>query len=620
MSQSTPLSKKLQAALEGDQAAIKKHARAFLTQPELLPPPAGITTEEYREKTFAWTKKLIASGYSKIPFDTKFGGEGDVKKFINFAEEIGYHDANFFVKQGVNAGLFGGAVSALGTDKHGDIIRRLIAGQVFGGFAMTEVGGGSDVQNVKTEAVYDHATKSFTINTPSPDAKKTFIGNAAVHGELMVVFAQLKMSKDAESQGVHAFLVPVRDGTAGNILPGVTIEDCGEKVGLNGVDNGSLTFKNVKVPVDNMLNRFADIDAEGNYQSDTPKKSARFFKMISTLVMGRVAVAACSLSAAKSALSTSIPYAAGREVFGSVMLDKQATQTRLFGPLADAYAAHFATRRLIDDLVAQDPGVETMAAALKAKITDNSIAMVDEGRLVAGGAGYIADTRYGKLREDVDVFRTFEGDNTVLRLLVAKNQLGALKNQFNGVSGVRLKLKMAKTAANHAFQGAPSGKALDTAYHLKLVERREDNLLYGLSRDIMKIAKKGGDIAQEIDKSCQNDMIAYSDAYADKVMLQEFAKAVDAQKDPETKAVLKDLCDLFAVNTILKNAAWYLETGTVSAEKIAKLRDASEELAAKIRPNAVALVEAFAIPPALLSTPKPQVSAAVQKKQGPKAA
>ena len=49
-------------------------------------------------------------------------------------------------------------------------------------------------------------------------------------------------------------LVPIRDNKL-KILPGVLVEDMGYKMGLNGVDNAKLTFNNVRVPRENLLNR-----------------------------------------------------------------------------------------------------------------------------------------------------------------------------------------------------------------------------------------------------------------------------------------------------------------------------------------------------------------------------
>jgi acyl-CoA oxidase len=112
---------------------------------------------------------------------------------------------------------------------------------------MTETGHGSNVQALGTTATYDEATGEFVVHTPAPQARKDYIGNAARHGRMAAVFAQLVVG--GESHGVHCLLVPIRaaDGTA---LPGVMLSDCGPKLGLNGVDNGRIVFDRVRVPRD----------------------------------------------------------------------------------------------------------------------------------------------------------------------------------------------------------------------------------------------------------------------------------------------------------------------------------------------------------------------------------
>jgi len=614
------LAEKLQTVLDGDYADIRNKARQFISRPDLQQPQPGISKEDFRELTMKWTLELAKAGYSQLPYDKKYGGNGDPKSSVNFLEVLAHHDLSFVIKQGVNYGLFGLGLQNLGTEKqHKKYLNDIMNGKLTGGFAMTEVGGGSDVQNLQTEAIYDAATKTFTINTPNHDAQKIFIGNAATHGEMMIVFAQLKMSKDAESQGVHAFLVPVRDKMGGKVLPGVTIGDCGEKVGLNGVDNGTIDFDHVKIPQDAMLDRFATIDENGNYHSDIPKKTARFFKMIATLVTGRVALSMGALSEAKNALASSITYANTRNVFGTALLDRQSAQARLFPKLADAYAMHFATRELMNQYAAAQgaaapsggTSLETLAAALKAKSTDNAFATIDEGRLVLGGAGYMAENNFGRWRDDLDVFRTFEGDNTVLRLLAAKNKLNDLRKAF----------------ANAAVPPAPVAVAstdpLDPAFQAGLFAQRENAMLLGIAGKVMAASANGAAAANEAIEKSQNDMIAYSDAYAEKVMIEQFVKNVDAQKDPETKAALKQLCDIFAVNTLLKHSTWYLENGLLKPEQTKALTALADTLNEQLRPKAVDLVNAFAIPQSDLSVPKLAPASNVlpfKKAAGPKTA
>ena len=118
-------------------------------------------------------------------------------------------DGSFATKVTVQFNLFGGTVLKLGTDRHHNILQKLDGGKEIGSFALTELGYGNNAVKLETTAIYDHATKEFIINTPTPLAQKYWITNGAIDAHWCVVFAQTYVSKKAE--GVQAFLVRIRD-------------------------------------------------------------------------------------------------------------------------------------------------------------------------------------------------------------------------------------------------------------------------------------------------------------------------------------------------------------------------------------------------------------------------
>jgi acyl-CoA oxidase len=200
-----------------------------------------------------------------------------------------YYRFNVAIKMVVQWSLFGGALLFLGTERHRKYIPDIETFKTGGCFAMTEIGHGSNVRGLETTAEYDPATKEFIIHSPTPTAGKFWIGNAAKHAHYAAVFARLILR--GKDLGIHCFVVPIRDPATNDALPGVTLTYCGHKMGLNGVDNGNIQFYKVRIPRENMLNRFSDVTEDGKYESlfDSPAKN--FGATMSALVSGRVRLA-----------------------------------------------------------------------------------------------------------------------------------------------------------------------------------------------------------------------------------------------------------------------------------------------------------------------------------------
>lgn len=97
-----------------------------------------------------------------------------------------------------------------------------------------------------------------------------FSGKCATHA---IVYARL-ITPDGTDHGLHAFVVPVRNTTTLVAFPGVIVGDLGEKIALNGIDNGFVMFQNYRIPRENLLNKTGDVSPEGQYISHIkdPKK------------------------------------------------------------------------------------------------------------------------------------------------------------------------------------------------------------------------------------------------------------------------------------------------------------------------------------------------------------
>ncbi|MFO7164975.1 MAG: acyl-CoA dehydrogenase family protein, partial [Mycolicibacterium hassiacum] len=287
----------LRNALDGRWRDVKNATREQLST-EVFKPHYTPNTVIARTKVAEQLRIMAAQGAAEDGFRKEHGGNGDVGAAITRIEMLAMSDLSLMVKAGVQWGLFGGAIENLGTERHHQAyVRQIIDLDLLGCFAMTETGHGSDVQSIETTATYDPATREFVIDSPTATSRKDYIGGAAETARVAAVFAQL-ITPDGQNHGVHCFLVPIRD-EQGNDLPGVTTGDCAYKGGLPGVDNGRIQFDHVRVPRENLLNRYGDVDEAGNYSSPIESTGRRFFTMLGTLVRGRVTVGGAAAAAAR---------------------------------------------------------------------------------------------------------------------------------------------------------------------------------------------------------------------------------------------------------------------------------------------------------------------------------
>jgi acyl-CoA oxidase len=430
-----------------------------------------------------------------------------------------------------------------------------------------------------------------------------------------VVFAQLIVGD--ENKGVHALLVPVRD-RHDNLLPGVKIEDCGYKMGLNGVDNGRIWFDNLQVPKENLLNRYGDIDENGQYVSPIKNPSKRFFTMLGALVAGRVSVGIAGNTGAKSALSIAVKYALKRRQFAAkdgeqetLIMDYPSHQKRLIPRIAKTYALNFALHEL-QSFYAEQYGtgemreVETLAAGLKSYATWHATDTIQECREACGGKGYLAENRLSDIKADTDIFTTFEGDNTVLLQLVAKGLMSEFRDNFNDggyMAIVRFLAGRFSTSITElnpiTIRNTNAEHLLDKDFHLAAFDYRAEKLTITVGQRMRNYIKKRINPYQAYLR-CQNHMQETAEAYVEKVVLAQFYHAVDETSDPECRSVLKKLCQLYALNTIQEHKGWYLENDYVTGSKTKAIRRVVNKLIQELRPEVLGLVDAFNIPDELL--------------------
>jgi acyl-CoA oxidase len=620
--------------LDGRYASVRAQIREVLARPE-FEPPIGLATDKYREKVLEWAQALADEGLTAPGFPEEFGGYGDPGANVAAFETLALGDLSLLVKFGVQFGLWGGAIHQLGTRLHHErYLRKIAALELPGCFAMTEIGHGSNVQHLETTATYDQDTQEFVVHTPVESARKEFIGNAARDGQMAVVFAQLSVG--GESQGVHALIVPIRDAD-GRVLDRVRIEDDGEKMGLNGVDNGLISFDHVRVPRDALLNRYGEVTADGNYTSPIENLNKRFFTMLGTLVQGRVCVSGASVTAAKTALTIAIRYGLRRHQFGPPegqevpVLDYRTHQRRLMPALAKTYALHFAQvelaekfHRVFSSPDEQTPDrerreLESFAAAMKATASWHASQTIQNCRECCGGAGYMAVNRFAALKADTEIFTTFEGDNTVLMLLAARGLLTDFSEHFGGLNPAEMVTfvagqvvetvverlfarKIVQVIADAIPTGEERANLLDREHQLELFRWREGHIVASVANRFRRGLSEGYD-PFEVFRAVQDHAANAARAHMDTVALEAFASAIEGCEDHGARDALSLLCDLYALSNVEADKGFYQEHGRLASPRCKQITREVNRLCNEVRLCAGDLVDAFGIPDAILRAP-----------------
>jgi acyl-CoA oxidase len=221
----------------------------------------------------------------------------------------------------------------------------------------------------------------------------------------------------------------------------------------------------------------------------------------------------------------------------------------------------------------------------------------------------LSENRIDRLKNDSEIYTTFEGDNTVLMQLVAKSRLTEFKQEFGhmGLFGVlNYVADQASTTLTEknpfATRNTDEDHLLDVEFHKNAFEYREKDILMSAAKRLKRHISGGMDSFDAFNVS-QHHLVQVGFAHVERVILEQFILQVENTTDAGCKAVLTKLCQLFALSTLEKNNGWYLESGYMEPVKTKAIRKLVNQLCWDIRQEAVPLVDAFKIPEVCLSAP-----------------
>ncbi|KAJ1361463.1 hypothetical protein KIN20_020723 [Parelaphostrongylus tenuis] len=404
-------------------------------------------------------------------------------------------------------------------------------------------------------------------------------------------------------RGPHPFIVQIRDLETHQPLKGIRVGDIGPKFGYTSSDNGFLLFHNYRIPRRNMLMRYSKVEKDGTFIAPKHPKLS-----YGTMVFVRSIVVKDQATFLAQAACIAIRYSAIRRQgeiepgAGEVqILDYQTQQFRLFPQLARAFAFMFAayeirdlhmkvSEQLTEGNVELLPELHALSSGLKSVVTWETAQGIEQCRLACGGHGYSLASAFPDLYTCAVAGCTYEGENIVLLLQVARFLMKAAEEVRSG---------NARLAAICEYMAKPN------SIHSRLTswdKYSDDDIV----RDFEHIARKQVFRAYDVLKRRQKEtsleegwnrasieLCKASRMHVRLYLVRNFLRKVATAADVSIRDPLTDLTRLYVFDLISSSQGEFLKDGFMSDAQSDEIRQGIYRCLERLRPNAVSLVDSW---------------------------
>ena len=439
---------------------------------------------------------------------------------------------------------------------------------VIGTYAQTELGHGTFIRGLETTSTYDPSTKEFVIHSPTITAYKWWPGGLGHTANYAIVIAQLYSL--GKCHGIHPFIVQLRDEETHMPMPGITIGEIGNKVGMNTVNNGFLGFKNVRIPMRNMLMKNAQVLESGEFIK--PKSSVLTY---GTMMFVRVVILKDMASYLSKAVTIAMRYSTVRRqspIDPSLpepkIIEHVTQQMKIFPAIAKVIVfkltAEFlwemynqVTHELDKGNLERLPELHAIACCLKAVCTNEATESVEICRRACGGHGYLSSSGFHDIYGMVTAAQTYEGENTVLFLQTARYLIKAWNQALTGepltptVEYLRKYVK--RGAQKENWDGSPNG--ILRAFHSTAAGK------IGLAYKHLEERKKFCS-AEEAANQTSIELAKAAEVHCQGFLLQSAIEMLEGStKDvsPSLVVVLRDVLELYAVDLAIRSLGSLLQ-------------------------------------------------------------
>jgi acyl-CoA oxidase len=515
------------------------------------------------------------------------------------------YDRSTSMRLYVHWNLFIETIATQGTEEqHKTWLEMARKGEIFGCFAMTELGHSSHLRGLETLARYDKASDEFLIESSGILATKWWIGGAGETATHAVVLTNL------EGAGLAWFIVNLRDPKTGQLVQGVEAGHLGPKAGRNGLDSGWIRFSSVRVPRSQLLSRFLDFGSDGTIRSKPKTQHLAY----NTLIGERLQALSEAASSAGQCAVIATRYALLRRQGPSntQIIDFQVQHTTLLSILCSSIvltSVHAVLMPTWDETIPKAAAAPALAAdwhstaaCLKAFWCWWSLESVEQSRRSLGGHAFSSFNAVAGIWGDSTVLTTGGGDNYVLaqqssRYLIKTyatgrkfgSSVGYLANAKNYKTfGLSWPIETVSTAT------ASTSEKLDLLQQLLAAWRAA---IVGLIDSILLAHGADQDWNHQMNE-CIKLACLHAFQLSLEVMLKKIETADRSIKDTLISVVL--LSTLY--HTVLEGST-FLELSVFTSSQYSKLKKQRENLARSLRKNAALLCDSLAYPDFVLKSP-----------------
>ena len=512
---------------------------------------------------------------------------------------------NYHSPGSIGAVMSSNVVKVMGTDEQvKEWYPKILKNVWLACYAQTELGTGSDVQNLKTLAVYEPKTKEFIFHSPTTDSIKWWPGDLGLSGSHAIVFARLV--SNGKDHGVQAFFVEIRNPLTHIPAKGAIMGDIGPKLGYRTKDNGYLKFEHFRAPSSCLLGRYIEIDAEGEVRRrGNPKR------MYTAMMRTRSVILVMAYGSIFKAVTIAFRYSHLRTQFkdskGNAIsiYEYQMQREKLFKELARVFVNNLTTSVAFDqiqknnELAEKDDYSELqsthiMLCCFKATFTfwqSDSIANLIKA---CGGHGYSHYSGLPHILVEEFPNQILEGENTVLLMQVSrylvKCWFSVQRQNTKKITGFFRFLVDIESLIQYKW----SVSEIENPESYPNVFRTAT--LYLLNKVCLRMAQlmQSGKEPKEVwDTMVSNENLRLAKVYSIQLILECCWVKIRSIPEGHIKKAVTGLFSLASINLIEEYAACLVESGVLTADHIKLLFARKDALLDELKPHGLVLAEAM---------------------------